>query len=199
MKKPRNPTETPRGDWRYTQIETGMTFRALHWKALEAEVFQHRLANADLNLDVTGNWQQRLWQQICDQNEALPCEDTEDKGTWPNLVDVWNFVQTLWKWRQGGGGFVTQEEAERRAEVCLTGANGQPCPHNRHFVPCLGCKGISEEIEKLVEGRATSQDANLFHCDACGGCKIATKLHFPLDAITVDEEKMPSFCWQRKS
>lgn len=198
MKAPVNITDTPKGDWKYTQPESGMPFREQHPKALEAAVFQHRLANMDLGLDITGNWQQRLWSDVCDQNPHVLCRDEEDKGSWPNLADVWHFVQTMWHWRRGGGGFVTQEEAERRAQVCLTGANGQACPYNRHFVPCLGCRGVSDEIEKLLEGRATKYDGDLFHCEACGGCKISTKIHFPLEAISVDESKLPAYCWQRK-
>lgn len=199
MKRPRVLNDTPRGGWVYTQPESGMTFRENHPKALQAAVWSHRLSLPDLNMQTGGGWEEQFWHDYCEQNPQVASEEIDAPRYFPNLSDIWNFLQTLWNWKRQGGQFVTQEEAERRANICLTGANGQPCPHNEQFAPCLGCRGISSEVEKLIEGRRTSQDQKLFVCTACGGCHIPTKLHFPLEAIVVSEEKLPAWCWQRKT
>jgi len=198
MKQPRHRSIVPRNGWNYTQPETGAVFTADHPKVLERRVFEHRLSLPQLGLDCTGGWQKRLWHEVCLQNPDIPSEDTDNARWFPNLVDILRFMQTMWTWRRNGGGFVPQEEAERRATVCLTGANGRACPHNEPSSLCLGCKGVSEQLSQLVENRKTSQDNKLMMCSACG-CNLHIKVHFPIESIHVDEDKLPPWCWQRKT
>lgn len=199
MKRPADMTSTPRGDWTYRQPETDMPFRAQHPKVLEAEVLAHRMSLPDLHMDTASGWRVRLWNAVCEQNPNIPYEDTEEPRYFPSLLDVWRFIQTMWNWRTQGGEFVPQEEAERRANICLTGANGQRCQYNQVFAPCLGCHGYAEDMDRLVEGRKTSRDAELHICTACGGCRIPVKIHFPLESLSVDESKLPPWCWQKKN
>lgn len=171
-----------------------MKFRAIHWKALEAEVFQHRLANPDLNLDVTGNWQAFLWNDVCEQNPYLDCEDTEVPTRYPNLTDVWNWMQSMAGWAATGLSIVTQEAAEERAEICTK------CPKNRFLNACFGCRGVSELLEKIVGPRTTTKDANLHQCGACGGCVLKVKVWLPLEAIKSEsyQQDLPVFCWLKQ-
>ena len=188
---------TPKGDFRYEQPETGMKFRAQHPKALENEVYSHRLSLPDLQLDTTGGWKERLWHDVCQQNEWLDCEDTEDPGRFPNLADVWGWVTSMNDWRKSGFDIVSQEEAERRASICAGGDGKPACPHNKHVSGCLGCRGVGEAISNLIGGRKTSKDQNLHQCSVCHGCMLGPKVFLPLEVINTEpyREKLPSFCW----
>jgi hypothetical protein len=194
MKKPRNMTDTPKGDWAYRQPETDMPFREQHPKALEAAVFEHRLSLPGLQLDTTGGWQARLWHDICQQNEYLDCVDTEDPGRYPNLADVWNWVLSMNDWRKTGLDVVTQQEAESRAAICVK------CPHNKVVAGCFGCHGVGEAISNLIGGKKTSLDANLHQCGVCNGCMLGPKVFLPLEVIRTEtyQDKLPSFCWLKK-
>lgn len=195
MKKPRNLNDTPRGDWNYRQPESGMTFRERHPRAMEEAVFRHRLSLPDLKMEVTGNWQQFLWDDICKQDEHLDCVDTEDKGRWPNLTDVWAWAESMLHWREKGYAIVPQEEAERRAAICIT------CPHNKPVSGCFGCKGVGEIIDRIIDGQRTSVNEKLHQCSACNGCVLGPKVFLPREVIHAEAyaDKLPSFCWLAES
>lgn len=194
MKAPRNLTTSPKGGFTFKEPSTGRVFFHKHPRALLKQVLNYR---AELGLDVDGGWEERFWDEYCRQHEEMACDDTEG-GTWfPNMVTIWNFLQSMWKWLRTGGNFVSQEEAERRANVCLSGANGEPCPLNRPSGICWGCKNLSTEIRNLLNGRKTKYDSQLQVCIGCG-CNLDTKIWFPNESLVVDEAKLPSFCWQRR-
>lgn len=197
MLKPKDLRITPKLGFTYRQPETGKEFVGYHPKAFLSSIFQYRLSVPELNLDTTGNWQDRVWNDYCLQHPECECEDTQDRGSFPNLADIWNCLQTFTKWKLRGGGFVDQSEAERRANVCLSGANGHPCPNNKPSGLCFGCKGVSHQIRQLIDGRKTAQDDQLYVCQACK-CDIGSKLWFPLDTIVTDQSKLPEHCWQKQ-
>jgi hypothetical protein len=138
----------------------------------------------------------RVLHELCLQNEWLLCEDTEDKGSWIGMGDIWRYIHTLGDLVLSDEKAVPQEEAERRASVCLTGAQGRPCPNNQYVDGCLGCKGAAKVIQAITGKKTTSKDSQLHACTACG-CLLKIKVHLPLDTIHVDESRLPSFCWQR--
>lgn len=199
MRKPRDMKVTPKDGWFFTEPSTGQKFWATHPKALQRQVFKYRLDHPELNLDTGGNWEKRMWHHFCEQHPHLPYDDTDEARWFPNIADVFNFVQTLVKWKLGGGKMVDQAEAEARANICLSGVNGHPCPHNEPASFCAGCKGFGDQITGLVEGRKTSKNDRLHICTACGGCDLKVKVFFPLDCISVNEDRLPNWCWQRKS
>lgn len=168
-----------------------MRFYQPHPRALEEAVFQHRLANTDLNLDVSGGWQARLWNSVCQQDEHLDCVDCNDPGRFPNLTDVWGWAESMLHWRDKGYAVVSQEEAERRAAICIT------CPHNKPVAGCFGCHGVGEIISRIIDNKKTSVDQNLHQCSACHGCMLGPKVFLPREVINTDayKDKLPSFCW----
>ncbi len=168
-----------------------MTFREYHPKALQAAVFHHRLANPDLNLDVTGGWTERLLSDICSQNEHLDCEDVENPGRWPNLTDVVGWVRSMKDWTLTGFSVVPQEESERRAAICVT------CPHNQIISGCAGCHGVGEIVSALTGNRTTSVDDRLNACRVCAGCSLKAKVHLPKEVIDISAyaAQLPKFCW----
>lgn len=199
MRRPKDTVTTPNGNWSYKQPETKKEFNHPHLKVLTSQVWSHRISLPDLGMDVSGGWQDRLLHDICKQNEWILCEDTEDKGVWSAIGDVWRFLHSLGDLVLSEDKSVSQGEAERRARICLTGASGRPCPYNQVIDGCMGCKGAGKAIEAVMGSKSTPYDKDLHSCTACGGCVLKIKIHLPLDVIHVDESKLTSFCWQRKT
>lgn len=198
MKVPRDLRTTPKGGWTFKEPSTGREFHAAHPKALVSSVFQYRFDNPELGLDFGSSWTVRFWNEWCNQHPHIPFDEVDKPRWFPSLSEVWDFVRTLVKWKTNGGLFVDQAEAERRAKICLEGANGHPCPYNEPSGLCLGCKNISGEVHKLLDGRKTSLDDKLHFCHACGSCQLVSKVWFPLDVIHVQPENLPPWCWQKR-
>jgi hypothetical protein len=190
MKRPKNKTFTPKNGFRYKQPQTGMEFVADHPNVLEKQVFDHRMSLPDMNLDLGGGWKSRMWHDACEQNSLWDCEDTEDPGRYPNLIDAWNWVQSMNDWRARGFDTVTQEVAESRAAICAE------CPRNRNVSGCMGCHGVAEVVSRLTGGKTTSKDGLLSMCEVCL-CVLAPKVHLPIEVLHPEkhEGKWPSHCW----
>lgn len=196
MKSPRDLKTSPQGGWKFQEPQTGKLFEASHPNVLLHDVWQHRISLPEKGMDVSGGWQERFWSEYCSQNEHVLCEDAEDKGSWIGMGDIWRYIHTLGDLVLSDEKTVPQEEAERRASICLTGAQGRPCPNNQYVDGCLGCKGAAKVIQAITGNKTTSKDSQLHACTACG-CLLKIKIHLPLDTIHVDESRLPSFCWQR--
>lgn len=198
MRRPKDTVTTPNGNWNYRQPETKKVFNHPHLKVLFSQIWSHRIALPDLGMDVSGGWKDRLLHDICLQNEWILCQDTEDKGVWAAIGDVWRFLHSLGDLVLSEEKSVPQEEAERRARICLSGASGRPCPYNQVIPACLGCKGAGKAIEAVMGKKSTPYDKELHACTVCS-CVLKIKIHLPLNVIHVDESQLPSFCWQRKT
>lgn len=199
LKAPKNLSIVPRGDWHYTQPETGMSFTHSHWKTLQNRIATYREQNPSLALDLDGGWQQRLWNDICEQNPHVPykfVDGTRLSMTWEIarrfIVSVYNMIQSGMK-------LVDQEEADRRAVICTTGANGLPCPHNKHLSGCWGCRGVAKWIAQVNGHKKTPHDSELASCEVCGGCLLRSKVWVPLEALDNSGLDYPKYCWQHPS
>lgn len=190
LKKPRSFSMVPNGDWRYRQPETDTPFVEIHWKALQMAVWDHRNSVPELNLDRTGGWLDRLWSDVCEQNPQIDCVDCEDPGRYPNLVDAWNWIQSMTHWASMGFPVATQEEAERRAAICVS------CPLNKAISSCWGCRGVGEAVSALSGNRTTSLDGKLHACSACG-CVLRAKVHLPREVINAEPyaHRLSGMCW----
>lgn len=132
-----------------------------------------------------------MWDQVCQQNEYLDCEDTENPGRFPNLTDVWGWATSMLHWRDKGYSTVPMEEAERRAAICVK------CPHNKPVSGCVGCRGVGDLIDRIIGGLKTSQSDKLHQCSVCAGCILGPKVFLPREVINADAymNDLPSFCW----
>jgi hypothetical protein len=97
------------------------------------------------------------------------------------------FLKSMASWVASGGGFVSQEEAERRASICCQ------CPLNQEMEGCFGCSGAAALMETITD-RTTSKDGQLKNCRACG-CVSKVAVHFPLSAVDTSVE-YPAHCWK---
>lgn len=96
--------------------------------------------------------------------------------------------------------FVEQEEAERRAEVCLTMNDGKACPYNRKDA-CFGCDGIYTLVKIWFRGKKTTKDDRLFACNVCG-CLNSAQVHVQSDILLAGTKPViaaqyPLGCWKR--
>ena len=112
--------------------------------------------------------------------------------SWPEIRAYFRAVKARWT---SDIPFVTQEEAERRASVCLTGYNGSPCPLHKGISGCVGCAGIAGLLIKTPGD--VKQDVQ--GCAICG-CYLKFKVWCGEDMIKADDRKLgyPDHCWVKK-
>lgn len=190
MRRPIDYTQTPPGGWKYTEPQTGVTFVDNHHRAFTERIFKHREANG---LYTGGGWIDDLFDAVCRQNPSIPQRDEDKPERRMELSDVRRFARTLSNWIGAGAEWVIQDEAERRAAICVT------CPNNKVVNGCWGCKGPLNWIVEMMGNRTTSQDARLEQCEICF-CTLRAKVHIPLDVLLDDQEPiegLPDHCWMK--
>lgn len=102
------------------------------------------------------------------------------------------------------GELVSQEEAERRANICLA------CHYRTPITGCKGCgQSLGGMMTKLLINRATDRDEQLTACGVCGCAQKAmiwfpnetldkgsAGLSYPSDTGGRDAEGQPVPCWR---
>lgn len=190
MKKPTDTVVTPPGGWRYTEPQTGVRFEHTNYRAFLAMIFRHREAN---RLFTGSGWADEVMDSVCRQNPSIPCHDDEKPERRMDASDVRRFAISLNNFigADSDKRWVSQEEAERRAAICVN------CPHNVVVNGCWGCKGALNWIVEMMAGRSTSRDADLQQCSKCF-CTLRAKVHIDLGVLMDGQEPLedlPEFCW----
>jgi hypothetical protein len=183
----------PPGGWRYVQPESGALIRGGDYHRLLANIRDHRISN---NYPIGLNFEAEIQNAICERGaECQPAvRDPGPRNV--TLDDLRNFLLVLRKWVADGATFVSKEEAERRAAICVR------CPRNQKVGGCFGCKGIVNLISEVIGGRDTRFDQELSGCGVCG-CELRTAVHIPLEVQWrgVDDEmneQFPDYCWKKR-
>jgi len=169
-----------------------------HWRELESKVIQYRYANSELELDVSNGWRERLWNDVCEQAPHIEFQHVNEPPFSMSLDNARRALMFSLDFVQSGGQLVSQEEADSRASICMTGANGKPCPHNKILDACWGCKGLSKILRAVIGDKKTPHDPKLESCEACGGCSLKEKVWIPSEALHTEGMDFPQYCWQRK-
>lgn len=110
-----------------------------------------------------------------------------------SVGDVGNWIKVVAAKILTGVSYVAQEEAERRAEICVR------CPFNVAAHGCSGCAQIAEMLTPGMSSRHTLQDGKLKNCGICK-CYNRISVHFPLDVLrasSIDGSAYPDFCWRK--
>lgn len=181
-----NRSETPNGGWQYRQPQSGVAFNARTLRSLIRQIRPHREA---MGYDLSEGWEERLEGEMIQQNPNLRQP--------PSLsLDVLKrFVKTAASWFMGGGQFVEQAEADRRATICLS------CPHNKSMGGgCGALCDMTAEAAAALSNHETSAGDRLKNCAVCS-CYLKLKVWVPMEQINnegIAEEEWPSFCWQRE-
>lgn len=182
------PGQGTTNEWRYVQPETATVFNAFSYWELEEKVQKHRKA---MSLDLAEGWRERFQDDLCRQNEEVPCIGRTPKSDGStdcrlSLDALRRFMDTISKW---DGTLVERSEAERRAAICVG------CPKNKSVRGCWGCAGLLKKVVSFLQGKkGTTVDAALESCAVCC-CVLRAKVWMPLN--TEDGLEYPSHCWQR--
>jgi len=192
MKIPRDLVTVPHGGfWEVRIPKTGHLIKEVHINNFIGSAVRH-VESMEIDLDgmTVRDWILALW---CQQHPDSPCQDTEKPDRAFTVEDLKRFASSMGKWVQkvagGESAWVSQEEAERRAEICST------CIKNQ-YVACGWCGGPVATAVNLLGGRRTSRDDKLQSCEICL-CTLRAKVHMPLDAVDNEGLEWPSWCWQK--
>lgn len=171
-----------------------------HWSVSQThddwikQEYEHRKGNG---MDVPPNLRQIMEEQLCSTLPAGWCEEFDPNRIEPltrmHRGDVLEGMKVFAKWAVQKAPYVSQVEAERRADICSR------CHLNVQVLGCSSCHAIADELTKKV---STSKDGNLIACAVCK-CLLRAKVWFPLPILeTVDNEwkqkTYPKFCWLKK-
>lgn len=191
-----NTVDVPRGGWRYTVLDTGVTITAGSIHALKRDVLKHMsINNLEIPKDMDANIEDAACQNLEGHMEHW-CQERSGKHDshagrprW-RAAEVLRFLKTIWNWgSMGGFKFVPMTEAERRAKICST------CPMNTTVSGCLGCSGVATLVKKIRGDHRTTVDGRLNVCDVCG-CELKVKVLVPSEVIDNRGLEYPSWCWQ---
>lgn len=195
MKQLLDTTRPVSGMWTYTQPETGVVFKDIHWGGFLKRIRAHRLAN---DLPLQGGWVEELQDTLCQANPDLPCEEVGHVARYYTQDDVQRFVATMLEILEQNKlkELVSEEEQNRRIEICAV------CPKNTSIGGCKFCAWLAQKITGLMLGRKIPRVAEL-HKRACGGCgcDLASKTAVTIPVLRAVDEKLgnnpdyDSRCW----
>lgn len=163
------------------------------WDQLVAAVYSHRQATGG-DLDV--GWEIRLEHDYCCQHPEAGCQHhVVSKDLDINLGDLKRFGFSVMQFIKGGGECVPQEEANRRASICMQ------CPYRIQDALCKSCNGMADFFaDKFFGSKTTPYDAELGNCGVCK-CYNKISVHWPLEAQStegIDTNDFPDHCWKKK-
>lgn len=187
----------PPGEYRYTQPETGFKIQARSWSQMLQKVHSHRVAN--IGCDIEAGWQERLEHDYCLQNNldgTSWCSDEKyyapDKNRPLHWSDIQRFLFFMAQWIMAGRPLVEQQEAGRRAAICVD------CPENIDLhVACPSCVKLDALIAEVKGDKATSLDSRLKNCMVCR-CHNGTSVWAPNEFMSTKGLEYPAHCWKRE-
>lgn len=202
MRRLRDRTLAPRQlngySFRYVHPD-GRWSNANDWWTWRDMIRKHYLA---MGQPLPDNFMQIAEDQLC--GSIPPHDCIYDTGERPpvdvriGLSDVWNWVKSVGRMVLSGAEYVPQEEADRRAAICVA------CPLNVDVVNgCGQCHSLVEAMTPDMQKRSTAHDGRLRSCAVCK-CFNRVQVHFPLAVLARNDTPerqaaYPSFCWKSES
>ena len=192
MKHLLDTTRPVSGMWTYTQPETGVVIKDIHWNGFLKRIRAHRLAN---DLPLQAGWVDELQDTLCRENPDLPCQEVGYVERRYTQDDVQRFVSTMLE-LNASNELVSEEEQRRRIDICAI------CPKNISMGGCKFCVWLAQKTTQLLAGRKIHRVSET-HKRACGacGCDITSKTAVPMTVLKVVDEKLgttPDYapgCW----
>lgn len=195
--KLRNLSDGPPGGWRFKHLDTGYISTGTTFQQLVQKVAQYR-KNHKVPAVSEG------YARLSDEIEADICAslDPTDQATYCDTKfrpltgihwrEVARFLHTLAAWVSAGFKKVPQDEAERRAAICVV------CPLNVGMAGCAICRTSLKAGRDALMQATTSQDAKLEACGVCG-CDLKTSVHVPINVLrSAGELNYPEWCWKAR-
>ena len=191
MRRLKSETTAPPDFYRYTVPETGYRIEAVDSWTWEQKTREHLTANG---IPIPDNLREIMHDQIC---STLPPEYClYHDGKWIDLRITWSDViaGTVAIMKSLTGGFVPQEEADRRARICAS------CPMNVHVGGCSACKAVKYVVGDIAK-KTTQYDSKLRNCAICK-CHIPSLVHVRMEVLATSDnaekqEQFPPHCWKK--
>ena len=198
MRKFLDRSVTPPGGFTFNCSRTGAVLK--HNVFVEALSLVEKFHRAN-GYPLDDNWKDWAEDRMCDNCGPRWWRFVTDGAPRPprrvTIGDAINFVRVMGSWLAdtpgGSERFVSGEEAERRAAICMA------CPMRVEIEGCTPCSGLLDKVTRLLGRRGTKYDSELKSCGVCG-CENRVQVHFPLDALHkgVDSEmEFPTHCWKK--
>jgi len=191
------------GRFRFTVPETGYKIKdELSMSGLLDRVKKHY---EDNSLKLPDDWKERVEDQICRQLPEGWCEYSDGKPARgaKSILSAESIVKGITSLAtmaaesfSGVDVFVDQNEANRRAEICVR------CYQNMTTNFCAGCgvmQTITSMVSKVKGSRTTPLDSNLYTCGMCG-CRNEAIVHVNKNILLSGEKSettnsRPDWCW----
>lgn len=181
--------------FRYTHSETGHTTEERDYDTWVARSIDYRKVNG---LPIPVDFELQINDQLCQQLSPDWCQHSDPNRSWVNTRFGYREVAD---WLQAHlslpfTGFVSQEEADRRAKIC------SGCYWNKNTIGCgPGCQKLGRLITSDLAKRKTPYDDNLKACAVCY-CLNTVQPHFPIAQLlksdTPDKQAAYApFCWKK--
>jgi len=202
--KIRNPQAGIPNDYSFTVPETGYRVGPSYTLVdMLKDVERHYTAN---NIPLPENWKERVEDMLCKsippdfcfyQGGGSARSDMTAESILKGIVSLSTMLAEVAK---GNDVFVSQEEANKRAEICSR------CYLNMPSNFCGGCavgQAITDAVAKVKGGRSTAYDNNLKNCGVCG-CRNEAIVHVNKNILLKGEKKettnsRPDWCWLKAS
>ncbi len=192
-------TTEPPGGWRYYQKETLLTIKETSGDLLVEKVIEHRQMRGLLPTDKE-SVRLDVERQICtrlNKFECLPEGSSDDWVPVPdhdagafNMETMMGFTKTMLEWISGGREVVSEEEMNRRAEICRS------CPLNQPAPGCGSCSLLYRMVNSVIKDARKPEGLHV--CGVCH-CSLPAKVQLPREALEAGHKgrdlKFPVFCW----
>lgn len=201
--------EVPPGHFHFTCPETGYAIETLSKEELFHKIENHYREN---DIPLKEGWQDEVEDRIC---QGLPpgwCSFVEEKDqlkmgsphslcqiTKKDLINgIFSLTNLLLKFIGRKEIYVSEEEAEKRAEICAK------CNFNVSVNACMGCHGMQTlltQVAKVKGSRKTKWDHILKNCCKCK-CRNEAIVHIRKDILLTGQSEKdvleyPVWCWKR--
>ena len=181
--------DLPRGFiWQEGDVE----IHAQEWFSLVQQVGSARTKYGG---DLAPGWELRVADDLCTNYTITGCgpkREVEQRSIHAN--DVFIFLKVVKAWVKSGGVIVSQEEADRRSEICSR------CPKNVEVKGCNVCKNIIPHMFPSLAKKRSSLHDQIDGCGVCG-CQLKLKVWIPAEVLTPstsDPYAFPEECWVRQ-
>jgi len=203
MKKLDNHEACVPGKFRYFVPETKVWFRDVTiFSVLVDKVRAHYKANG---LTAPPDLQEKMEDFICEEIPDGYCTEgghpVVTLGTGKQTLSLPQMVSgtlTLARWLVSGRQKVSEDQANKRAAICVG------CRWNQPAMGCTSCNRgqIDRAVESVVGGSRTMYHDQLNACTVCG-CGLRAKVWLPIESLkeTFFGPKIgqfPEWCWLRK-
>lgn len=187
----RDVTQPP-GGWKLTVPQTGVTVTAPFYKVLKSRVLAHMTANGITEDDFDAWCQDAACRESGHGRPFCGAAEAKHDPKLPLLTKALaaRFLSTMIGVIRDRR-FVSREDAERRAAVCLA------CPLHRETIGgCTNCAALFRKVERAMTGYPL--DERLGWCGACG-CKLSLKCWIDNRTLDRAEAAKPPYaegCWR---